>query len=55
MTYSAAVVQYCVCTGGLVASRLGRRHIGVELSLEYCRMAENRIYQDAPLLAGVTL
>lgn len=40
-------------TVGLVASRLGRRHIGVELSLEYCTMAEQRIYDDAPLLAGV--
>ena len=42
-------------TVGLVASRLGRRHIGVELSLEYCQMAEQRIYDDAPLLAGVAL
>jgi DNA modification methylase len=36
-------------TVGLVASRLGRRHVGVELSLNYCRMAEDRIYQEAPL------
>jgi len=40
-------------TVGLVASRLGRRHIGVELSMDYCRMAERRIYDDAPLLAGL--
>jgi hypothetical protein len=40
-------------TVGLVASRLVRRHIGVELSMDYCRMAERRIYDDAPLLAGL--
>jgi hypothetical protein len=35
----------------LVADRLGRCGVGVELSDEYCRMARRRCYQDAPLLA----
>lgn len=35
----------------MVADRLNRRGVGVELSAEYARMAYNRCYQDAPLLA----
>ncbi len=35
----------------LVADRLGRHGVGVELSGEYCDMARKRCYQDAPLLA----
>jgi DNA modification methylase len=35
----------------LVADRLGRHGVGVELSGEYCRMARQRCYEDAPLLA----
>jgi DNA modification methylase len=35
----------------LVADRLGRHGVGVELSGEYCRMARRRCYEDAPLLA----
>jgi DNA modification methylase len=34
----------------LVANRLGRRGIGIELSPEYCEMARRRIIGDAPLL-----
>ena len=33
----------------MVALRLGRRAIGIELSQEYVEMAENRIEDDAPL------
>ena len=35
----------------MVADRLGRRGVGVELSSEYCAMARQRCYGDAPLLA----
>jgi len=37
-------------TTGLVASRLGRHYVGLELSREYCLMAQERIRGDAPLL-----
>lgn len=37
-------------TTGLVARRLGRRYVGLELNPEYAVMARNRIYDDAPLL-----
>lgn len=37
----------------LVADRLGRNAIGIELNPEYVTMAEQRIYNDAPLLATV--
>ena len=40
-------------TVGLVASRLGRDAILIELSPEYAEMAERRIHGDAPLLADV--
>ena len=40
-------------TVGLVASRLGRDAILIELNPEYAEMAERRIYSDAPLLADV--
>lgn len=36
-------------TTGLVATRLGCRYIGIELRPEYARLAERRIYGDAPL------
>ena len=36
----------------MVAERHGRRGIGVELSMNYCVMATDRIYQDAPLWNG---
>lgn len=34
----------------LVASRLGRKGVGIELNPEYCQMARDRIVGDAPLL-----
>ena len=40
-------------TVGLVASRLGRDAILIELNPEYAALAERRIYSDAPLLADV--
>ena len=41
-------------TTGLVADRLGRDCIGIELNPEYAEMARNRIVRDAPLFAEVT-
>lgn len=41
-------------TTGVVASRLGRSYIGVELNLGYHQMAEKRIREDAPLFNQVT-
>lgn len=40
-------------TTGLVALRLGRRFIGIDLSPDYCEMARRRIEGDAPLLNTV--
>lgn len=40
-------------TTGLVALRLGRDCIGIELNPEYCEMAARRILADAPLLNTV--
>ena len=37
-------------TVGLMANKLGRNAISVDLSFEYCRMARDRITADAPLL-----
>ncbi len=37
-------------TTGLVASRLDRSFVGVELNPEYAEMARRRIYEDAPML-----
>lgn len=37
-------------TVGLVASRIGRSYIGVELNPEYVEMSRRRIEQDAPML-----
>jgi len=42
-------------TVGLVADRLDRHSIGIELSPEYAAMAERRIREDAPLFTDVTL
>jgi site-specific DNA-methyltransferase (adenine-specific) len=39
-------------TAGIVALRLGRKFIGIDLSEEYCRMARNRIV--GPLFAEET-
>jgi len=38
-------------TTALVADKLGRFGIGLELKIEYCQMAYKRCYDDAPLLA----
>ena len=42
-----------VGTVPLVAHKLGRRGIGLELKPDYCRMARERIIADAPLLSAV--
>lgn len=39
-------------TTGLVASRLGREYVGCDISQEYSRMAQDRIFQDAPPFAA---
>lgn len=39
-------------TVGLVANRLGRDFLGIELNPKFAAMATNRIYNDAPLFAG---
>lgn len=41
-------------TTGLVASRLGRDFIGIELNPAYVALAEDRIHGDAPLFAEVS-
>jgi len=38
-------------TTGLVADRLGRHYIGIELNPEYVALSESRIRNDAPLFA----
>ena len=40
-------------TVGLVADRLGRDAVVIEISEEYAEMAERRIREDAPLFANV--
>lgn len=40
-------------TTGLVADRLGRDAVLIELNPEYCEMARHRIVDDAPLFAEV--
>lgn len=40
-------------TTGLVADRLGRDCIGIELNPEYAAIAERRIKGDSPLFAEV--
>ncbi len=40
-------------TTALVADRLGRRAIGIELNPDYCDLAHSRISADAPLFASV--
>lgn len=37
-------------TSGLVALRLNRRYVGIDLNAAYCAMARRRIIGDAPLL-----
>ncbi|WP_216845329.1 site-specific DNA-methyltransferase [Granulicella sp. S156] len=38
-------------TTGLVALRLGRQYIGIELNAEYVAMSERRVREDAPLFS----
>ena len=40
-------------TTGLVAARLNRNYIGIELNPEYCELSRKRIEGDAPLLNRV--
>jgi hypothetical protein len=42
-------------TTGLVADRLGRNFVGIELNPAYAEMAMNRIRNDAPMFADVEL
>ena len=42
-------------TTGLVADRLGRDCIGIELNPEYAALAERRIKGDAPMFTSVVL
>lgn len=41
-------------TVGLVADRLGRDFVGIELNPKYAEMAERRIHDDAPLLSSAS-
>lgn len=41
-------------TTGLVANRLGRRYIGIDLNAEYCRLAVERIQADDRAAAVTT-
>ena len=41
-------------TTGLVAEKLGRNFVGIELNPEYAKMAEKRINDVQPLLFAVT-
>ena len=40
-------------TTGVVAEKLGRKYIGIELNPQYTKLAEDRIYNVQPLFAGV--
>lgn len=42
-------------TTGLVADRLGREFVGIELNPAYAELARRRLEDDAPLLADVTV
>ena len=42
-------------TVGLVADRLGRDAILIELNPEYAEMAERRIHEDTPMFADVAV
>lgn len=42
-------------TSAVVADRLGRHCIGIELNPEYVEIARRRVEQDAPLFASVTV
>lgn len=38
-------------TVGVVSRRLGRNFVGIDLNPEYVRLADQRIYEDSPLIA----
>lgn len=40
-------------TTGVVAEKLGRKYIGIELNPQYIKLAEDRIYNVQPLFAGL--
>jgi len=40
-------------TTGVVAKKLGRKYIGIELNPQYTKLAEDRIWNVQPLFAGV--
>jgi DNA modification methylase len=40
-------------TTALVASRLGRNAIGIELNPAYAKLAENRVHDDCPMFSGL--
>lgn len=42
-------------TTSLVAGRLGRDSVGIELNPEYAALSERRLYGDSPVFAGVTV
>ena len=42
-------------TTGVVAEKLNRKYIGIELNPQYTKMAEDRIYNVQPLFAGLEL
>lgn len=42
-------------TTGMVANRLGRNCIGIDLNPKYARMAQRRIIKDAPLFADASV
>lgn len=42
-------------TTGVVAEKLGREYIGIELNPQYIKMSEDRIYNVQPLFAGLEL
>jgi len=42
-------------TTGVVAEKLNRKYVGIELNPQYIKMAEDRIYNVQPLFAGLEL
>lgn len=58
-TFPPALIEPCIKAGcpagttGLVADRLGRDAILIELNPDYASMAEKRVYSDQPLFAQV--
>jgi len=42
-------------TTGVVAEKLGRKYIGIELNPQYTKLADDRIYNVQPLFAGLEL